>query len=149
MSAYILGRPEIAYIAEAWRRIDGFVYHDGTTYDAQNIHPTYFGQLLWNTNVAAVQYRYKVVQDALPCRIGDEPFIYRHPDPQVMGAITIYPLLVISLCATYDYQSCELPDYAETLAAALIDELRKCYICRLPGFHEVGSKAPKILQDAL
>ena len=153
MSAYILGRPEIAYLAEAWARSECFVYHDGVTYDATgDATPTLVGGVLWQANVDAVQYRYNnrppLPLEALPCRAGDAPFIYEHPDG-IMGTVLIDPLLVLSLCANYEYQACELPHYDETLAAAFIDALRRICITNLPGYMDVGTKAPKILQDAL
>lgn len=41
---------------------------------------------------------------------------------------------IIKLCNCFDYQACETSDYETTLAAMIVDRLRRHYISRLPGY---------------
>ena len=43
---------------------------------------------------------------------------------------------VLKACQSYDYQACEVADYRSTIAARIVDEIRREAIRNLPGYEE-------------
>ncbi|MEH2525837.1 MULTISPECIES: hypothetical protein [unclassified Bradyrhizobium] len=43
-------------------------------------------------------------------------------------------LVILKLCDCFDYQACESDDYEDTLAAEIVNQIRKEAIRRLPGY---------------
>ena len=89
------------------------------------------GQLLVDTCVASVSYRYSESTDSLPgpvARYYLEPYTYAVPShrldvPEALKAL-----------AGYEYRACEHPGWPTSPAKALCDEMRGRLIARVPGY---------------
>lgn len=84
------------------------------------------GAKLMAQNQRSVNYRYRKGEDA-------PDYTYQH----YQWPLT--PVEALVACASYDYQSCETPDYLETEAHAIIDAIRYAAIHQLPGYDEAGT----------
>jgi (2Fe-2S) ferredoxin len=105
---------------------DGAWYTSVSGLDADSI-----GQMLIDTWVASVSYRYSESTDSLPgpvARYYLEPYAYAVPShrldvPEALKALD-----------GYEYQSGEHPDWPMSPAKALCDEMRGRLIARVPGY---------------
>lgn len=84
--------------------------------DAQEI-----GNILWNQNYRSVNYRYHDNQES--------PKYYFKQN-------VVSPVQVLKLISCLDYQSCETPDWEQTQAFKLLDEIKSIVINSLPGYAE-------------
>lgn len=119
MSAYIINRPHIVALVQAARHY-GLIADDAQA-------AAEAGKILWQTNIASVAFRYPNCAN-LPGPVGEdfqltaEDFaaVPREPDPSA----------VLRNLATYDYQSCERPDWAQSQAFAFCEALRAAALQR-------------------
>lgn len=89
--------------------------------------------MLYDANIASVQYRYpRDKPDELPGpidrpeRISVTPCDYLEPQRSIVA--------LLKDCACLEYQSCELPDWRSTNACWAIHNIRHELISRLPGY---------------
>jgi hypothetical protein len=119
MSAYILNRPHIVSLVQAARAY-GVIADD--PHEAAEA-----GKMLWQTNIASVAFRYPGTAN-LPGPVGEDfnltaddfAAVPCEPDPSA----------VLRNLATYDYQSCERPDWAQSQAFAFCEALRDAAFAR-------------------
>jgi len=78
-------------------------------------------ELLFAENVKSVNYRYKESSDTTG--IVYDPF-----------APSLRPIEVIKACDCLAYQSCEDPEWEESLACKLLKEIQRCAITCLSGY---------------
>jgi hypothetical protein len=91
------------------------------------------GQILWDTNVDSCAYRYP--QDTDETRPGPPEFRLGYEwNPRC--DLRYDAVQVLKAIACYEYQSCELPDWSSTLAAAFCESLRARWITRLDGYKQ-------------
>lgn len=121
MSAYIVTDTHINALVTWASSHKASAYYDNpgrSWFTYQNEQAT--SELLYIANVISVNYRYKLA------------------DP--IGAITYKPtglhrpIEIIKLCNSLDYQSCEHPDWDDSLAKKLLDEIRRVAATKLPGY---------------
>lgn len=86
---------------------------------------SWIGQVLLDENIRSVNHRY---EEQTP----PEPYKFYWP---VFKAV-ISPLQAIKACACLDYQSCETPDWQDTRAYAILQDIRERAIRELPGYDE-------------
>ena len=126
MSAYTVDSDTLDLLVTA--AIDGpphrrglRVVHGGTvhTFGADPLNSTgdanVIGQLLHDANVASVNYRYAD---------GDGPGTYTFRRVSGIGGVGVTYWDVITSADCLDYQSCEMPGWGETFAAAVIRAIR-------------------------
>lgn len=129
MSAFILSSKHINtmvnYLAHHSRYHGGDirVFHAGEWHEfcAEEA-----GFILAAQNVASVDYRYS---EANEC-----DYHYGYTTERD-------PLIILKACACYDCQSCETPNYYETMACALCDLIRHAAIDSLPGYDSAAGWA--------
>jgi hypothetical protein len=79
------------------------------------------GQILLNENYRSVNSRY-TGNDTAPA----------YKFKRLIHSNT--PVEILKACSCYDYQACETDDYNDTLAAHIIDAIRRAAINSLPGY---------------
>ena len=147
MSAFIVDRETIQYLIQSaikFRPDHGnFSWYDAKhewqtmpTTDRKAHDET--GQMLWNENIASVQYRYNGESlDTLPGPIGED-FSYKHtPRKDSRGSIIpSYPTpgKCFAMIDMYEYQSCEHPGWDTSSAKAFCDALRKAACRKVEGY---------------
>lgn len=134
MSAFIVPKRHIDYIvtmADLYTRMSGHlqVFHQDrrhtfnlTTEEDRNR----LGSLLWAENHLSVNYRYGEIEP-VPTYIHQAVF---SPDTVVRSVQTI------KACHCLEYQSCEHPEYYESLACATLDAIVRAATRRVPGYDE-------------
>jgi hypothetical protein len=147
MSAYICN-PEHFGILAAYavlNRCDIYEWEVRVPSGAQVKTAQRIAEGLAQENIRSVAYRYPNDAD------GDRP----GPcllDAQIIEAAQIYaahfvkhpqsltPIQAIKLVEALDYQSCETPDWPETLAKRQLEWIRSCAIRQLPGYEDAEWK---------
>ncbi len=127
MSAFMLSRVHIATLAVA-------IAKAGRCYFSSD--PVAIAHDLWAQNLASLQARY-----------GDDVPETNDPEPKwalgwMQSLRTYSDVVLLKLCACYDYQACETQDYDDTDAAKSVDFLRYRIIDRLPGYGEAPWELP-------
>lgn len=79
------------------------------------------GQVLRDQNAASVDYRYGPTADMGT----DAPYRYRS------CSLSIDPRFILMVARCYSYQSCETPDWEQSLAFAIIDGIKEAAIEQL------------------
>ena len=128
MSAFIVSRFHIHQLVTA---ID--------TYVSPTEEPSALGHMLWQTNIASVQYRYndEPLSDLPgPC---DETYQYEYVTPQRQ----LTPVEVYAVARCYAYQSCERDDWEDSEAYGLIDVLCTALQTRLGKTDEQIRRLPE------
>lgn len=135
MSAYIVDRDHIAYLvhsADIMSRAK-FTWWDGTDHETMS-SPTATGQMLWDSNIESVSYRYgNSPVEQLPGPKG-EAYVYTHK----RSGKHVNPIAVLKAIQSYQYQSCEHPGWATCNAKRFTDALRMLAIRNLPGYDEAS-----------
>lgn len=90
---------------------------------------------LYAQNVRSVNHRYPQQPAALP-----ETFTLA----EIERAPALEPVEALKLAASLEYQSCETPDWEETTACDLLQNIRRAAIRALPGY----DAAPWRIADA-
>ena len=97
---------------------------------------SYYANLLYQENIKAVLIRYpNDTLETAPGEFDKPPFLTVY----VLDVQEIHrynPVEVLKLCDSYDYQSCEDPEYYQSAAQELIQRIRKEAIRQLPGYEE-------------
>lgn len=93
--------------------------------------PTEAGRLLLQENVRSVLHRYG--PDALSA---DEVAAYARQIEQYTfsDVATLTPVAALKLLASWQYQTCETPDFKETSAWGLAEKIRSLLVAALPGY---------------
>lgn len=121
MSAFICTDTHINALV-TWASANKVTVTDGNLYKIRDVYNNELSisELFYIANVISVNYRYKLADP-----IGDIVYkptgLYR-------------PVEIIKLCNSLDYQSCEHPDWDDSLAKKLLDEIRQKAITKLPGY---------------
>jgi hypothetical protein len=89
-------------------------------------------QLLYAANVRSVAYRYAHIPEEAD-QDPNEPFKFVR---EKMVLANYPPLVILKACDCYDYQACEVDDYYESQASALVNAIRKFTISKLPGYSD-------------
>jgi len=136
MSAYIVDKAHINAMVQfgliggscnalSWWHNDDRQYLNRETDD-------HVGQMLLDTNVQSVCYRYPDDSMAsLPGRIDAEWLLPFKAYP-ILNTPT--PLDIFAMVSCYEYQSCEHPEWETSEAKVFCDALRARAIRRLPGY---------------
>ena len=122
MSAFIVSNTQINALVRFASRNDIRFYYDNPTRGfsvAGQEQET--AEMLLAANYDSVNYRYK--ENEVPREI-----VYRIDAP-LLTAVQI-----IKLAQSFDYQSCEYPEYASSAAKALIEAIISAAINKLPGY---------------
>jgi len=104
--------------------------------DASSMTHDEAATVLWNQNIRSVAYRYPDSGDDLPGRIG---FTSPMPDHTIWHHLAWdhggFPAgRVLAALACLQYQSCETPDYYETVAYEYLDAIRHEAIRHTDGY---------------
>jgi len=143
MSAYVVDRHHVIYLVKAaaawgvivpWRK---FLFHLESKETQLMV-----ARVLWATNIASVCHRYDTRPDdpELPGPTGETFYIGR--DDLRLFWRRYDPIQVLKSIACYEYQSCELPHWEKTFAAAFCRRLRTYAIAHLPGYDRAEWGAP-------
>jgi hypothetical protein len=99
---------------------------------------TLYADTLYRENVRSVSYRYpNSGRDDLPGPIADAGFVdVTNRDLCNGGYISIKAVSVLKSCDCLEYQSCETPDYKQSVAYALLSAIRRAAIRSLPGYDD-------------
>lgn len=81
------------------------------------------GQILLDTNVTSVNYRYDE----------NEPCVYDHGTPAHTQWTAVE---ILSAISCYEYQACEHPEWTTSEAKTIIEALRDRLISTLPGYSD-------------
>lgn len=84
-------------------------------------------------NLTAVEYRYDLTSAAMDA-FGIDNDEYARACMDAMPDPTLSTVAKLKLLHAYEYQSCEAPDWAESNARRLCDDIRYTLIARLPGY---------------
>lgn len=136
MSAFMVSRAHVRYLvsaAEAYDvRLRGPVPHEPAAivgldfapqYIAAREFPELLGQALECENVRSLLVRYPGDRDM----IRTDPYTHE-------TALQVKPVWVLKACDCYDYQACESPDYEQSFAARLVNQIRHAAVNALPGY---------------
>lgn len=117
MSAYI--------VSDA--TIDALVtFAIGGTWKAWDGKPQDLGQMLVDENYLSVNYRYR----------GEEGPAHKYKFHPLTNARKTKAVVILKLCACYEYQACEHPEWEESKARKVIDRIRNKAINELPGYDD-------------
>ena len=149
MSAYVVDRNHIRYLVEAAQHIamkdhsPGFSwYHNGQRQELNELNASEVGQMLWNENIASVQYRYPNDSDeTMPGPMG-ETFLYYHQMAGPYFKLDVAQILMSTDC--YEYQSCERREWESSEAHAFIQALRRRTWPHMVGYHDAVWGAPEM-----
>lgn len=127
MSAFICSNSHINALAALAGLAPIKVYRPGLPMVDCFMNEQFTAELLLTENARSVNARYH----------GDrnDPTIEHRHEARFLKLTAVE---VIKLCNCYDYQACESKDYPQTLACALVDQLRKHYITELPGYDDAA-----------
>lgn len=121
MSAFVVSDTHLRVITNAWEKLDSqYLYHNGKRHD---LTPQAVGQILRVQNVKSVNYRY---QERRRYGMFEHRPLRRHIDG----------IQLLKVLDCYEYQANETPNYERTLAAAIIQDIRRATITDLPGWDE-------------
>jgi hypothetical protein len=137
MSAYIVGHDHIDALLTFATRRDRFgpvsyLPASGNRVEITSYNATEIGRILLTENERSVRHRYP--GDApgdLPGTSGEDAarYSFRPWQPQSPPAVAI-----LKGCDCFDYQACETDDYDTSLAARIIEAIRKRAIHRLTDY---------------
>lgn len=139
MSAYILDRTEIRFLvaaAQLWE----LSWWDGTHHKIHRVDDAAAeraGQMLWAENVRSVSNRYPNSLDNLPGPCDRDYSYGKHSMRWSLCLATKahnLPLQVLRMLATYEYQTCEHPEWPDSEAYQFVRMLRAEAIRRLHGY---------------
>lgn len=141
MSAYIVSREHIAYIAGAAISplVDGVYYNNKKLPRGDIDGALKAGRMLWEQNIKSVKHRYPG-NDDLPGPIGED-FNLRESDLFVFHKFE--PVQVLKSIRCLAYQSCEDDGWNESEAKAFLDGLTAQAIAALPGYEAAEWGAPQ------
>lgn len=92
------------------------------------------GRVLWDTNVDSYYHRYEDAHKTDP-DAHDVARTYRHQPRRIApGQPRMTPVQALRAISSYQYQSCEHPEWETSLAKRLTDDLRIALIQTLPGY---------------
>jgi hypothetical protein len=149
MSAYVVDRNHIRYLVEAAQHIairdhspNFSWYHNGQRQELNELNASEVGQMLWNENIASVQYRYpEDTDDTMPGPMG-ETFIYYHQMAGPYFEFEVAQILKAADC--YEYQSCEHPTWESSSARNFIQALVKRAYSHMDGYDDAKWGAPEM-----
>ena len=85
------------------------------------------GQVLIDQNYRSYNTRYDELE---------QPNIFEITGQDLMYMSRLTPVETLKALASYDYQSCETPDWQQTDAYKLVGFIRYCAISALPGYND-------------
>lgn len=132
MSAWIVSAHHIDALVEAACRTSRYgttlrYFHQGDCYECRD--PTEVGEMLLAECVKSVAYRYSDTRDEDLPGWSVRPETYRFRTPRVFK-----PEELLNALDSYEYQSCEHPDWRESQAFAFCQALRDRLIGELPAY---------------
>lgn len=122
MSAFLCSGLHIDTLASYASTHDVYIYHDDRRYPSKG-QAAWMAGVLYTANVEAVNTLY--------CADDDSGTYEYTPGAKLPDEATI-----LKLCDSYDYQACELDEYAETLACTIVKAIRLKAISNLPGYED-------------
>ena len=133
MSAFIVSKRHIDYLV-TFVATRGYtnIYHNG---EHKEYTATEIGTILTEANYKSVNHRYS--EDV------DTP-TYTH---RVCANGPINAAQVIKAARCFEYQSCEYPEYKESLAKAIIEKIISMAIDKLPGYSDLEWDLPEWTAD--
>jgi hypothetical protein len=148
MSAHVVDRNHIRYLVEAAQHIaikdhsPSFSWHhNGQRQELNELNASEVGQMLWNENIASVQYRYPDdTDDTMPGPIA-ETYIYYHQMAGPYFNLDVAQVLMSTDC--YEYQSCEHPGWESSEAHSFIQALRRRTWPHMVGYRDAVWGAPE------
>ena len=151
MSAYIVDRDHIIYLAKAAMAANYFSWyygkHNKADYYENFSNAVRIANSLWMENVNSVFHRYPDSVDdpeGAPGPIGED-YIITEEDLAFCFHRPFNPVQVLKACQCYAYQACEHEGWKTSEAKAFIDELTQAYIGKLPGYEDAKWGSPNYL----
>jgi len=138
MSAYLVEKNHVLFLAAAARKFDTYVYHSGASvrYDrnTSDLHVAALATELWKENQKSVNYRYTESDTVEEITAADvRANVWSKIDPaQVFKAIDCY-----------EYQACEHPEWDDSFARHFCEYLRRRAGAKLAGYDDAAWGAPK------
>lgn len=135
MSAFVVGHDHIdALLSFAiMHRVRYRAGEEGRSVEITQRNASEVGAILLHENERSVGYRYgETDPDEMPGTIGETSATYRFRD----FLEPLPALAALKACDCLEYQSCEHPGWGTSLAAAIVDAIRRYAIARLPGYSE-------------
>ena len=126
MSAWTVNKKMIdVLMTEAIRARDPiyFTASDGESYKIDRDNVNEIGQALWNANYKSVNHRYNEDTKAPQYKYEMDSYHRKAVD-------------VIKSCKCFDYQTCEFPEWEETVEKDILERIMHKAINRLPGYEE-------------
>lgn len=165
MSAYMVNREHITYLVQAAqeRRILGHTdalqwFHGGSWYTLgedgphiTNWTPDAVGQMLWDENLASINYRYPGTVDDpenIPGKIEDSYKGFHDYYYKALPFTTFEPPQVLMSCHCLNYQSCEHPGWETSQAKAFLDALERAAVSAIVGYGDAAWGAPPLVSAA-
>jgi hypothetical protein len=127
MSAFIVSNNHIAVLVRYAAFHDVCVYLGPVEEPLQvRGNESETGQILLNENYRSVNFRYKERKD-----------VPEYVFPRIHESLRS-PVEILAACDCYDYQACETPDYHDSVAAKIIQTIRKSAIRCLDGYEDAA-----------
>lgn len=129
--------------------------HDSRTpwHDVTEATASAVGQMLWDANIASVNYRYPdtVGNDAaLPSRKGHDTGVsYTYPERALLLAPPPDVGFAAKQLSCFNYQTCERPDYEQSEAFAFVQALREALLKRLQTYQSAPWGVAEYPQEAV
>jgi hypothetical protein len=145
MSAYIVGRPHIAYLVESARQLPRRTLQGGrlSWYWRDEHHALMIGDyageinlgaILWQQNVKSVLARYPDdTMETAPGVVGES---YDYTEHKSNPFLHVDPVQALKACACYRYQSCEDAGWEASEAFAIVGAIEREAIRSLPGYED-------------
>lgn len=124
MSAFIVSRNHIHYLVAAYQHYGEFLPERNSTE---------LGNLLWQENIKSVQYRYHGEPLEVLSGPGGDDYRYKYKYPPPMP---LNPVIVLKLAASFEYQSCEHPEWEQSEAYSVVEAIKSAAIHHLPGYEK-------------
>lgn len=135
MSAFMLPEAHIRYLVSAYVTF-GLTIRDDDT--GKPMGPSKIGAALYAENARSVSYRYPSEPVKAPAFTHGMGVAINRKDPREIAK-------VLKAIACYEYQSCECPDYEDTLAWRIITTLKDGVLSVLT--HDVFPGLPWVIDE--
>src|SRR5580704_16709688 len=140
MSAFVVGHDHIDALltfADMKRLKDRLGYH--VNKGREQLSLTDIGRILLAENERSVCTRYPdCTPGNTPGKVGEEAIGYRFKTLQQAFQMqhTALCVMIIKACDCYDYQACETDDYRQSIAAHIVNTIRREAIRVMPGYDD-------------
>lgn len=143
MSAYVCTNKTIAALAlfasaiahgYGGIRVDPRYVDDSIADTDRDDLPMLYAKLLFEENAKSVAYRYREEPETYDVAEMAKAIRDYRTEQAVKGYLT--PVEILKICNCVEYQSCEHPEWRESIACRLLQKVRDAAVRELPGYDD-------------